>query len=122
MVQGVIQVMVLMRVELGYRTCGMKMVLVAPLFHGTAWEANFSMIGTGAGTSIYLTRNSPFDPSEAWEAVQKHQQTQEDQYRKQAQNHLNEYHLPNIFSLFNIKNSIKSGIFEHLADVAVHAG
>lgn len=59
--------------SLNYRLAGgkLKMIFVAPLFHGTAWGANFSMIGTNAGTSIYLTKRHPFDPRELWETAER---------------------------------------------------
>ncbi len=58
---------------LKYRLSGgrIRLVVVAPLFHGTAYEANFSLIGTGGGTSIYLTSRHPFNPKELWETVNK---------------------------------------------------
>lgn len=49
----------------------MKLISVAPLFHGTAYEGNFSLIGASAGTSVYLTRNSPFDPAELWRTLER---------------------------------------------------
>ncbi|HUT52954.1 MAG TPA: AMP-binding protein [bacterium] len=49
----------------------MKLISVAPLFHGTAYETNFSMIGTNAGTSIYLTQKHPFSPAELWRTVER---------------------------------------------------
>jgi acyl-CoA synthetase (AMP-forming)/AMP-acid ligase II len=49
----------------------MKLIVVAPLFHGTAYETDFSMIGATAGTSIYLTQRHPFDPKELWETVER---------------------------------------------------
>ncbi len=47
----------------------MKLITVAPLFHGTAYETNFSMIGATAGTTIFLTHPHPFDPKELWETL-----------------------------------------------------
>jgi fatty-acyl-CoA synthase len=49
----------------------MKLISVAPLFHGTAYETNFSMIGANAGTSIYLTQRHPFSPAELWQTVER---------------------------------------------------
>jgi len=49
----------------------MKLLTVAPLFHGTAYEADFSMIAASAGTTIFLEHTHPFDPAELWETVQK---------------------------------------------------
>ncbi len=59
--------------KLGYRLSAgkMKLVVVAPLFHGTAYESNLSMIGATAGTSIYLTQRHPFNPGELWEVVER---------------------------------------------------
>jgi len=48
-----------------------KLVIAAPLFHGTAYEVNFSMIGAMGITSIYLTQRHPFDPAELWETVER---------------------------------------------------
>jgi acyl-CoA synthetase (AMP-forming)/AMP-acid ligase II len=50
----------------------MKIILVAPLFHGTSYEANLSSLGASAATSIYLTKSQPFDPAELWETVERH--------------------------------------------------
>ncbi|UCD84540.1 MAG: AMP-binding protein [Deltaproteobacteria bacterium] len=59
--------------KLRYRLSGgrMKLIAVAPLFHGTAYECNFSLIGTGGCTSIYLASRHPFNPGELWETVEK---------------------------------------------------
>ncbi len=59
--------------SLSYRLSGgrIKLIVVAPLFHGTAYEGNLSLIGTGGGTSIYLTSRHPFNPRELWETVEK---------------------------------------------------
>jgi len=50
-----------------------KLVVAAQLFHGTAYEANLSMIGAFGATSIYLTQRQPFDPRELWETVERNQ-------------------------------------------------
>ncbi|MDY6832566.1 MAG: AMP-binding protein [Thermodesulfobacteriota bacterium] len=50
----------------------MKLLVVAPLFHGTAYESAFSLIGAAAGTCIFLGRKHPFDPAELWTEVQRH--------------------------------------------------
>ncbi len=59
--------------KINYRIGGgkMRMIAVAPLFHGTAYESNFSMIGASAGTSIYLKKRHPFDPAELWQTLER---------------------------------------------------
>jgi len=61
--------------SLMYRLGGgkMKLLVAAPLFHGAAYESNFSQLGTNACTSLYLTTPHPFDPAELWETVERHQ-------------------------------------------------
>lgn len=49
----------------------MRLLVVAPLFHGTAYESNLSLIGATAGTTIYLTHSHPFDPKELWKTVER---------------------------------------------------
>ncbi len=60
--------------KLNYRLMAgkMKLLVVAPLFHGTAYETAFSMIGAAGGTSIFLCKSHPFDPAELWSEVERH--------------------------------------------------
>ncbi|MFO8056307.1 MAG: AMP-binding protein [bacterium] len=60
--------------KLNYRLMAgkMKLVVVAPLFHGTAYLTAFSMIGAAGGTSIFLRKTHPFDPAELWSEVERH--------------------------------------------------
>lgn len=48
----------------------LRLLVAAPLFHGTAYETNFSFIGGTGATSIYLTSRR-FDPREFWETVER---------------------------------------------------
>jgi len=50
----------------------MKLVAVAPLFHGAAFEGLMSMIVTMAGVGVFLENQHPFDPAELWKTVEKH--------------------------------------------------
>jgi len=50
-----------------------KLLVAAPLFHGTAYGANFSMISAMAATTVYLAKQHPFDPAELWETVEREQ-------------------------------------------------
>ena len=56
-----------------YRLGGgkMKLLVAAPMFHGAAYESNFSQLGTAACTSVYLTTSHPFNPAEMWETVER---------------------------------------------------
>ena len=58
-----------------YRLSGgkMKLLIAAPLFHGAAYESNFSQLGAAACTTLFLTKPHPFDPVELWETVERHQ-------------------------------------------------
>lgn len=49
----------------------LKLIVAAQLFHGTAYESSFSMIAASGVTSIYLVKQTPFDPAELWETVEK---------------------------------------------------
>ena len=58
---------------LNYKLMGgkLRLIVAAQLFHGAAYETNFSLIGATGGTSIYLTQRHPFNPQELWETVEK---------------------------------------------------
>ena len=58
-----------------YRLGGgkMKFLIAAPLFHGAAYESNFSQLGAAACTSLYLATPHPFNPAELWETVERRQ-------------------------------------------------
>ena len=58
-----------------YRLAGgkMKLLIAAPMFHGAAYESNFSQLGAAACTTFFLTKPHPFDPVELWETVERHQ-------------------------------------------------
>lgn len=49
----------------------MRLLVVAPLFHGTAYETAFSAIGAAGGTCIFLRKTHPFDPAELWNEVER---------------------------------------------------
>ncbi len=49
----------------------MRLLVVAPLFHGTAYETAFSAIGAAGGTCIFLRKTHPFDPAELWSEVER---------------------------------------------------
>jgi len=59
--------------SLNYKLMGgkLRLIVAAQLFHGAAYETNFSLIGAAGGTSIYLTQRHPFNPQELWESVER---------------------------------------------------
>ncbi len=53
----------------------MKLLTVAPLFHATAFQTNFSMLGAYGATTIFLEKHHPFDSAELWKTAEKHKVT-----------------------------------------------
>jgi 3-oxocholest-4-en-26-oate---CoA ligase len=49
----------------------MRMLVVAPMFHGTAYETCMAMIGVSGGTSLFLKQSHPFDAVELWKTVER---------------------------------------------------
>jgi acyl-CoA synthetase (AMP-forming)/AMP-acid ligase II len=63
---------ILLGTPLAYLLNGSRVRILpaAPLFHGAAYEFNFSYLGTSAATSVYLTSHH-FDPRELWETCER---------------------------------------------------
>ena len=55
-----------------YRAIGssIRTLVACPLFHGTAYQANFCNIGSAGLTSVYLSTSHPFNAKELWETVE----------------------------------------------------